>query len=54
MVSFDIKSYFTPVRLIETLYIILGRVCNPKEILTVLTKNEMRKLSAICTTYISH
>ena len=44
MVSFDVKSLFTSIPLTETIDIILDRVYNRKEISTVSTKNEMKKL----------
>ena len=49
VVSFDVKSLFTSVPLTETIDIILDRVYNRKEISTVLTKNEMKKLLTLCT-----
>ena len=49
LVSFDIKSFFTSVPLTETIDITLGRNYNRKEISTVLTKNEMKKLLIFCT-----
>ena len=49
MVSFDVKSLFTSVQLTEPIDIILDRVYNGKEISTVLTKNEMKKLLTLCT-----
>ena len=48
-VSFDLKSLFTLVPLLETVDIILDRVYNRNEISTVLTKNEMKKLLTLCT-----
>ena len=49
MVSFDVKSFFTSVQLTETIDIILGRVYNRKEISTVLTNYEMKKMLTLCT-----
>ena len=49
MASPDVKSLFTSIRLAETIDIILDRIYNSKEISTVLTKNEMRKLLTLCT-----
>ena len=49
VVSFDVKSLFTSVPLTETIDIILDRVYNRKQISTVLTKNEMKKLLTLCT-----
>ena len=49
MVSFDIKSLFTSIPLTETIDITLHRVYNRREISTILTKNEMRKLLSLCT-----
>ena len=49
LVSFDIKSFFTSVPLTETIDITLDRHYNRKEISTVLTKNEMKKLLIFCT-----
>ena len=49
VVSFDVKSLFTSVPLTETIDIILDRVYNRREISTVLTKNEMKKLLTLCT-----
>ena len=49
MVSFDVKSLLTSVPLTETIDIILERVYNHKEISTVLTKNEIKKLLTLCT-----
>ena len=40
---------FTSVPLTETIDIILDRVYNRKEISTILTKNEMKKLLTLCT-----
>ena len=49
MVLFDVKSLITPLPLTETVDVILHRVCNRKEISTVLTKNETKKLLTLCT-----
>ena len=49
LVSFDIKSFFTSVPLTETIDITLDRNYNRKEISTVLTKNEIKKLLIFCT-----
>ena len=43
MVSLDVKSLFTSVSITKAVDI-LGRVCNRKEISTVLKKDEMKKL----------
>ena len=48
MVSIDVKSLFTSAHLTKTIDIILGRVYNRKEIPTVLTKDEMKKLLTLC------
>ena len=53
MVSFDVKSLFTSVSLTKTIDIILDRVYNRKK-KTVLTKNKIKKLVSLVSTYISH
>ena len=49
MVSFDVKPLFTSIPLIERIDITLECAYNHKEISTVLTKNEMKKLLTLCT-----
>ena len=49
IISFDIKSLFTSVPLTEPIVIILDRVYNCKEILTVVTRGEIRKMLTLCT-----
>ena len=49
MVSFDVKSLFTSVPLEKTIDIALERIYLRKEIVTILTKNEMKNLLIICT-----
>ena len=49
MVSFDVKSLFTSNLLTETIDVILDCVYNRKEISTILTKSEMKKLLTLCT-----
>ena len=49
MVSFDVKSLFTSIPLTETIDVILDCVYNRKEISTILTKSEMKKLLTLCT-----
>ena len=48
IVSLDIKL-FTSAPLTETIDIVLDHVCNRKEITTLLTINEMKKLLTLCT-----
>ena len=49
MLSFDVKSLFTPVPLEHTIDIIIKRIYEKHEITTVFTKGEMKKLLTICT-----
>ena len=49
MVSLDVRSLFTSVPLTETIDIILDHAYKRKEIPTVLTKDEMKKLLTLCT-----
>ena len=49
MVSFDVKSLFTSVPLEKTIDIALERIYLRKEIVTILTKNEMKNLLILCT-----
>ena len=44
MLSFDVKSLFTPVPLEHTIDIIIKRIYEKHEITTVFTKSEMKKL----------
>ena len=47
--SFDVKSLFTSVPLEKTIDIALERIYLRKEIVTILTKNEMKNLLILCT-----
>ena len=49
IVSFDVKSLFTSVPLEKTIDIALERIYLRKEIVTILTKNEMKNLLILCT-----
>ena len=49
MVSFDVKSLFTSVPLEKTIDIASERIYFRKEIVTILTKNEMKNLLILCT-----
>ena len=49
LVSFDVKSLFTNVPLDQTIEIILNRVYKKNEILTDMTKSEMKELLNLCT-----
>ena len=49
MVSFDVKSLFTSVRITETIDIILDHIYNRKEMSTVLTKDKMKKFLTLST-----
>ena len=49
MISFDVKLLFTSIPFTETIDIILDCVYNCKEMSTILTKNETKKLLTLCT-----
>ena len=42
MISFDMKSLFTTVPLEETINVALGRIYHRKEIVSSISKNDMR------------
>ena len=49
MLSFDVKSLFTNVPLNRTIDIILKRIYEKNEIVTSITKNEMKEMLILCT-----
>ena len=49
MISFDVKLLLTSIPFTETIDIILDCVYNCKEMSTILTKNETKKLLTLCT-----
>ena len=49
MVSFDVKSFFTNVPLDRTTDTILERIYQKNEIVTSITKNEMKEMLMLCT-----
>ena len=48
MVSFDVKSLFTNVQLDRTIDIILKRIYEKNEIVTSITKSEMKEMLILC------
>ena len=49
MVSFDVKSLFTNVPLDRTINIILKRIYDQAELLTFLTRSELKEMLLLCT-----
>ena len=49
MVSFDVKSLFTNVPLDRTIDIILKKIYEKNEIVTSITKNEIKEMLILCT-----
>ena len=52
MVSFDVKSLLTNVPLKYTIWLVLEQIYNKGELVTNITRSEMKEMLLLCTKYV--